>query len=286
MRWPPVVVSVVGGLDDPFGRSPARVGCAAAGPRWHSKRVIEHPESETPRDRSEPPAARHAPQQRASSWLRETVIILVGALVLSLIIKTFLVQAFFIPSASMEDTLQVGDRVLVSKLAPGPFDVRRGDIVVFKDPGGWLPATLAAERSPLQEVVNNGLTFIGLLPQDSGEHLIKRVIGLPGDQVACCDAAGRVTVNGVGITEPQLKPGSVPSEVPFDIIVPPDSFWVMGDNRQNSRDSRGHLGDPGGGSIPQANVVGVSFARVWPANRMSLLRNPSTNFAGVPDPTS
>jgi len=246
--------------------------------------VIEHPESETPRDRAEPHVARHAPQQRASSWLRETVIILIGALVLSLIIKTFLVQAFFIPSASMEDTLQIGDRVLVSKLSPGPFDVRRGDIVVFKDPGGWLPPTPAASRSALQDALNSGLTFIGLLPQDSGEHLIKRVIGLPGDHVACCDAAGRVTVNGVGINEPQLKPGSVPSEVPFDITVPANSFWVMGDNRQNSRDSRGHLGDPGGGSIPEANVVGVSFARVWPANRISLLSNPAANFVGVPDP--
>ncbi|RYV51775.1 signal peptidase I [Pengzhenrongella frigida] len=250
--------------------------------------MIEHPESETPRDRTASHEARHAPpqRQRASSWLRETVIILVGALVLSLIIKTFLVQAFFIPSSSMEDTLQVGDRVLVSKLAPGPFDVRRGDIVVFKDPGGWLPATQAAERTALQDALNSGLTFIGLLPQDSGEHLIKRVIGLPGDQVVCCDADGQLTVNGVSIEEPQLKPGSVPSEVPFDIVVPTDSFWVMGDNRQNSRDSRAHLGDPGGGSIPQANVVGVSFARVWPANRMSLLRNPTANFAGVPEPSS
>ena len=247
--------------------------------------MIDQPESVSPPLHAAARSARHAPAQRTGSWLRETVIILVGALVLSLIIKTFLVQAFFIPSASMENTLQIGDRVLVTKLTPGPFDLRRGDVIVFKDPGGWLPPTLTAARSPLQVAVDDGLTFIGLLPQDSGEHLIKRLIGLPGDRVACCDGAGRVTVNGVGIDEPQLKPGSLPSETPFDVTVPANSLWVMGDNRQNSRDSRGHLGEPGGGSIPVANVVGVAFARVWPVNRFAVLRNPGTVFAKVPAPT-
>ena len=249
-------------------------------------RVIDQPESVSPPHREAAHSARRAPQQRAGSWLRETAIIGIGALVLSLVIKTFLVQAFFIPSASMEDTLQVGDRVLVTKLAPGPLDVHRGDIVVFKDPGGWLPAMPAAARSPLRDAFDAGLTFVGLLPQDSGEHLIKRVIGLPGDRVECCDAAGQVTVNGVALNEPQLKPGSLPSESPFAVTVPAGSLWVMGDNRQNSRDSRGHLGDPGGGSIPAANVIGVAFARVWPADRISLLRNPGAVFAQVPDPTS
>jgi len=248
--------------------------------------VIDEPATEPPAPTRRRSPARHAPQAGAGSWLRETVIILVGALILSFLIKTFLVQAFFIPSASMEDTLIKGDRVLVTKLAPGPFDLHRGDIVVFKDPGGWLPATPVVEQSALGKFFTTALTDIGLLPQDSGEHLIKRIIGLPGDHVTCCDAAGRVTVNGVGIDEPQLKPGSLPSETPFDVTVPPASLWVMGDNRQNSRDSRGHLGDPGGGSIPEDNVVGVAFARVWPADRMALLRNPDAIFAKVPDPTS
>ncbi|HEY8718449.1 signal peptidase I [Pengzhenrongella sp.] len=244
--------------------------------------MIDHPESASPQHRSEAHPARQAPASRGGSWLRETVIILIGALLLSLIIKTFLVQAFFIPSASMENTLEIGDRVLVSKLDPGPFELKRGDVVVFKDPGGWLPPVAAAQKSKVRTVIDDAMTFVGLLPPDSGEHLIKRVIGLPGDKVACCDDAGRVTVNGVGLHEPQLKPGSVPSEVPFSITVPAHSLWVMGDNRQNSRDSRGHLGDPGGGAIPEANVVGVAFARVWPVDRMALLRNPSANFAGVP----
>ncbi len=215
--------------------------------------------------------------------LKETVIILVSALVLSLIIKTFLFQAFFIPSASMRDTLIEGDRVLVTKLAPGPFDVSRGDIVVFKDPGGWLPPVVPTEQSALRDRVTSVLTYVGLLPQDSGEHLIKRVIGLPGDRVASDGEGGPVTVNGVPIDEPYLRPSSVPSEVPFEVVVPEGAVWVMGDNRQNSQDSRYHLGDPGGGAVPMDNVVGVAFTTVWPLDRATLLRNPGATFEAVPD---
>jgi signal peptidase I len=217
-----------------------------------------------------------------ASWLRETTIIVVSALVLSMLIKTFLVQSFYIPSESMEDTLEVGDRVLVTKLAPGPLDVHRGDIVVFKDPGGWLPAPTGPERTGLSKVAVDALTFVGLLPQDSGEHLIKRVIGLPGDTVECCDAQGRVSVNGVPIDEPYLAPGAEPSEMEFSVVVPEDSLWVMGDNRQNSQDSRYKQGDPGGGSIPMGNVVGVAFLTLWPLDRATVLRNPGDTFAEVP----
>ena len=228
----------------------------------------------------------HASASHPVAWLKETLIILVGAVVLSLIIKTFLAQAFFIPSASMENTLEIGDRVLVTKLAPGPFDVHRGDIVVFKDPGGWLPAPAPVTPNPVRDTFHTALTDIGLLPQDSGEHLIKRIIGLPGDHVTCCDDSRRVTVNGVGSSEPYLKPGSLPSEVPFDVTVPAGRLWVMGDNRQNSRDSRGHISEAGDGTIPLANVVGVAFSRVWPADRIGLLRNPGATFVEVPGPTS
>ena len=126
------------------------------------------------------------------------------------------------------------------------------------------------------------LTYVGLLPQDSGEHLIKRIIGLPGDHIASDGAGGPVTVNGVALDEPYLREGSVPSEVEFDVVVPDDSLWVMGDNRQNSQDSRYHLGDPGGGAVPIENVVGVAFVTVWPADRLTLLRNPGATFADVP----
>jgi signal peptidase I len=210
------------------------------------------------------------------------VIIVVSALVLSMLIKTFLVQSFYIPSGSMEDTLEIGDRVLVSKLAPGPLDLHRGDVVVFKDPGGWLSPTAVVERTGWRGVVADTLTFVGLMPQDSGEHLIKRVIGLAGDTVACCDAQGRLTVNGIPLDEPYLAPGAEPSEMEFSVVVPEGRLWVMGDNRQNSQDSRYKQGDPGGGAIPRANVVGVAFVTLWPIDRWTVLHNPGATFAEVP----
>lgn len=227
-------------------------------------------------------AARPAPR-RKSGWLRETAIVVVSALVLSVLIKTFLVQAFFIPSGSMEDTFAVGDRVLVSKLAPGPLDVHRGDVVVFVDPGGWLepqPDT----RNQLQRGVEEVLTFVGLLPQNAGEHLIKRIIGMGGDTVECCDADGRITVNGVGIDEPYLKPGVSPSETEFSVTVPENHLWLMGDNRSNSQDSRAHQGEPGGGAVPMRNVVGTAVVILWPIDSWTILRNPGDTFAEVPEP--
>ncbi|KGM14154.1 signal peptidase I [Cellulomonas bogoriensis] len=218
----------------------------------------------------------------ALAWFRETVIIVVSALVLSLLIKTFLIQAFFIPTGSMENTLLVGDRVLVSKLTPGPFEVDRGDVVVFKDPGGWLGEQYQPPRPAWREAASDALMFIGLLPQDAGEHLIKRVVGVGGDTVECCDDDGRVTVNGVAIDEPYLPPDVSPSALEFSTQVPEGSLWMMGDNRQNSQDSRYKQGDPGGGSIPLDHVVGKAFVTVWPVNRWTLLRNPSETFADVP----
>ncbi len=226
------------------------------------------------------------PAARSSSgWsavLRETGIIVVSAIVLSLVIKTFFAQAFYIPSGSMEITLLVGDRVMVTKLAPGPFAVHRGDIVVFKDPGGWLSTPAPAQQTGPQRAVTSVLTFIGLLPQDSGEHLIKRVIGVAGDRVECCDEQGRLLVNGVAVDEPYVAQGSIPSEIDFSVVVPGGSVWVMGDNRQNSEDSRYHQGNPGGGSVPLVDVVGVAFVTVWPLDRTTVLRNPGATFADVP----
>ncbi len=221
-------------------------------------------------------------RSRFAAWVRETVIIVASALVLSLLIKTFLVQAFFIPSASMQTTLMVGDRVLVTKLAPGPLDVHRGDIVVFKDPGGWLPSEPQESQPAWRAAVTSALTYVGLLPQDSGEHLIKRVIGLAGDIVECCDEQGRLTVNGQPLDEPYIAPGAIPSELEFSVVVPAGGLWVMGDNRQNSQDSRYKQGGPGGGSIPLENVVGVAFVTVWPIDRWQVLRNPGPTFSEVP----
>jgi signal peptidase I len=217
----------------------------------------------------------------------EILVVLGMALLLSLLIKTFLVQAFFIPSTSMENTLLVGDRVLVSKLTPGIFELHRGDIVVFKDPGGWLGAEESVppdEQSGMGATVRNALSFVGLLPQDAGEHLIKRVIGVGGDHVQCCDAKGRVEVNGVPIDETgYLFPGAAPSEKEFDVTVPYGYLWVMGDNRPVSADSRLHRA-LNNGMVPAHDVVGKAFVIVWPFDRAGGLGVPAGVFGRVPQP--
>ncbi len=218
---------------------------------------------------------------------RELFVILAMALVLSFVVKTWLVQAFFIPSGSMEDTLLVGDRVIVSKLTPGPFDLARGDVVVFEDPGGWLPQAPTVERSGVAGAVHDGLVFVGLLPAESEDHLIKRVIGLPGDHVVCCSDTGHLSVNGVEIDEPYIKPGDVPSSLPFDITVPEGHVWVMGDHRSDSEDSRFHdePSDNGGdGSVPVADITGRAVSIVWPIGRFEWLSDYPETFAAVPLP--
>lgn len=221
---------------------------------------------------------------------REIVIVVALAVVLSLIAKTWLVQTFWIPSASMMNTLVRDDRVLVSKLTPSPFALHRGDVVVFADPGGWLdPTVQTPPREGLGESINSALTWVGLLPEDEGNHLIKRVIGMPGDRVACCSEDGRLTVNGTAIDEPYLHPGDTPSDIEFDATVPADRVWVMGDHRSDSRDSRYQEGDadPGSvGSVPIDHIVGRAFAVVWPLNRLAWLGQQQETFAGVPAPSA
>src|SRR4051794_25660606 len=206
-----------------------------------------------------------SPARAALGTAREAAVVVAVALLMSLLIKTFLAQAFFIPSGSMEDTLLVGDRVLVSKLTPRFYDVERGDVVVFSDPGGWLEAGSLPPDDPsgLGGLVRNALTFVGVLPQNSGDHLIKRVVGVGGDHVACCDAAGRVTVNGAAVNETSyLHPGETAGSSPcggtFDVTVPAGSLWVMGDNRSVSADSRCHQ-SLHGGMVPIDDVVGRAF---------------------------
>lgn len=243
-------------------------------------------DEEAPAHRSPAPAHRgsHGRRRRRGGWLRETGIVVLSALLLSILIKTFLAQAFYIPSGSMRDTLEVGDRVLVSKLTPGPLDVHRGDVVVFVDPDGWLEHEETEESSGIKAAVTKALTFIGLLPQHVGEHLIKRAIGVGGDEVVCCDEEGRISVNGDVIDEPYLRPGEEPSLVEFEVTVPDDHLWLMGDNRSNSQDSRSHQGNPGGGAVPLDNVVGTAVAILWPTESWSVLRNPGATFEDVPDP--
>jgi signal peptidase I len=215
--------------------------------------------------------------------IRETAVVVVIALGLSLVVKTFLFQAFFIPSPSMEDTLRIGDRVVVSKLTPGPFALRRGDVVVFTDPGSWLEPIRIPEgdSGPLRST----LRFVGLMPNDSSDHLIKRLIGLPGDRIKCCAPDGRITVNGVPLSEPYLFPGNPPSDQPFDITVPPGRIWVMGDHRNESADSRAHDDGTGKtGSVPIGDVTGRAFALVWPISHASWLSRHEATFAPVDQP--
>lgn len=222
-------------------------------------------------------------RRTVSPVLRESVIIIALALLLSLIVKTWLMQAFFIPSESMENTLLVGDRVIVNKLVPTPIALERGDVIVFEDPDHWLPDQVPVERSPLVGAVNSTLSFVGLLPSDEGNHLIKRVIGLPGDHVVCCDNNKKLMINGVAITEPYLFPGEAPSQETFDITVPAGRVWVMGDHRSDSADSRPHDEGSGGvkGSVPQSRVVGRAITVVWPFEHWSWLSNPSETFSRI-----
>ena len=207
------------------------------------------------------------------------MLLLLGiALVLAILIKAFFLQAFYVPSGSMDNTLVPSDRILVQKISYwGGGGPQRGDIVVFSDPGGWL----SAEESPARGgVVARALETVGLYP--AGGHLVKRVIGVGGDEVRCCDAQGRITVNGVALNEKAyLPPGVRPSTIDFDVKVKPGYLWVQGDNRSDSADSRLHLGDPGGGQVPADDVVGKVFAVVWPLGKAKILHRPAT-FRSVP----
>lgn len=212
------------------------------------------------------------------SFWKELPILIVIALVLALIIKTFLVQAFSIPSDSMQDTLQRGDRVLVDKLTPW-FGSKpsRGEVVVFHDPGGWLGENPPTTTNPVAEGVQKALSFIGLMPSAEEKDLIKRVIAVGGDTIQC-KGNGPVVVNGKPLTEPYIYPGNTPcSDKPFGPIkIAPNKIWVMGDHRQDSLDSRYHQDLPGGGQVDDKQVVGRAIVIAWPLNRLNTLSIPST----------
>jgi signal peptidase I len=231
-------------------------------------------------DSGEPPAGHRRKgkgkgKRKQRSFWREFPILVVIALLLAVLIKTFAIQAFWIPSGSMENTLEVNDRVLVNKIVYHIRDIHRGDIVVFNGDGSWDPGTVPVAGNIFQQFANGFASMFGFGTR--GDILIKRVIGIPGDHVACCDAQGRVTVNGVPLNEQSyLYPGSAPSLSRFNIVVPPGRLWVMGDNRFWSADSRDHMGDPGGGTIPESAVVGRAFIIIWPVNRLRILPIPAT----------
>lgn len=222
--------------------------------------------------------AKRAARRRRQSLLREVPLTVLVALIVALMLKTFLVQVFVIPSGSMEQTIRIGDRVLVDKLTPWfGSEPGRGDVVVFKDPGGWLESDHGhSSDGPVLRGVKSTFSAVGLLPSDNEQDLIKRVIGVPGDTVECCDSQGRLIVNGTPVDEPYIAPGNAPSRQTFKVTVPAGRLWVMGDHRDLSADSRYHMGNPGGGTIPESNVVGRAFVIAWPLGRIGQLDAPGS----------
>ena len=222
------------------------------------------------------------------NWLLAFLIDLVAivgfALILSVLIKAFLIRSFFIPSGSMLDTLQINDRIIVNVLAPEVVELQHGDVVVFKDPGGWLGVASAVEKEPLEQLGDFVLGTFGITAPDSAEHLVKRVIGLPGDDITCCDADGKLLLNGLPLVEPYLRAGSNPSDIEFSVTVPAGQLWVMGDNRGNSTDSRYHQDLPTGGFVPIDVVVGRAMLISWPVENWTYLDNYQDTFNVVPKP--
>ena len=228
-----------------------------------------------------------ATQRRRRSVLlffRDILFILLAAILISFLIKTFLIRSFYIPSQSMESTLVPNDRVIVSLLTPGLTPLQRGDIVVFQDPGGWLNSE--PQTVPPSTPLNDVLAFIGLAAPADNDHLIKRVIGLPGDHVKCCNALGQLTVNGVPLDEPYINlPAGVTKSDPytFSITVPKGDIWVMGDNRNESADSAYHeTRKDTSPYVPLSDVTGQAVVISWPFSRWTFLGNYPVVFQDVP----
>jgi signal peptidase I len=256
--------------------------------------------AEQPDESGDDPGARVRPRSARRrgrlSFLAEMVVLFAVALTIALLIKTFVVQPFFIPSGSMENTLLIGDKVLVNKLVYDVRPIGRGDIVVFSGQGSWNPPATSQPRSgnPIARVYDATLgallhSIAGLFGTVPGQtDYIKRVIAIPGDRVICCNSRGLITVNGVPLHEGSyLIPGAQPSSGRFDVVVPAGRIWVMGDNRPQSADSRLHdcgYSDPGvtcvpydrDGTIPESKVIGRAFLIVWPPSRIRILPVPST----------
>jgi signal peptidase I len=222
------------------------------------------------------PGKRRGKRRGKRSFLRELPVLIVIALALALLIKTYASQAYYIPSSSMENTLAVGDKVLVNKFIYHLRPIHRGDIIVFNGQGSWNRGPPPKTPNPFDRLYRAVIGLFGAAPGQT--DYIKRVIGLPGDHVRCCNARGQVTVNGVALSETSyLYPGNPPSATRFSITVPPGRLWVMGDHRAVSDDSRGHM-DPGNpsGTVPESEVIGRAFWIVWPPGKWRVLPIPAT----------
>ena len=202
--------------------------------------------------------------RKKGSLLKELPILVVVALVVSLFIKTFVVQFFYIPSGSMENTLQIKDRVAVNKVPFISRSINRGDVVVFRDPDDWLPEIVDYDTNKYVSKAKSALVAVGVLPNPTKQYLVKRVVGVAGDHIVCCTKAGNLTINDVEVTEPYIYAGNKPSEMKFDVTVPKGKLWVMGDHRGASADSRYHQEDINKGFVPISRVTGRVVAVIWP----------------------
>jgi signal peptidase I len=216
--------------------------------------------------------------RRKRSMAFEVVVVLVAALVVTIVLKSFLVQVFVIPSGSMENTLQIGDRILVNRLIYHIRPIERGDIIVFSGDGSWGPEPPPPPSNPIERAWDDVRDFVGV--SAPGTDYVKRVIGVPGDHVMCCTAQGQLTVNGVALNEssylyPGDQSGSGDPE-PYNIVVPKGRVFVLGDHRSDSADSRYHTEDGYDGTVPENEVVGRAFVVIWPLSRITDLPIPAT----------
>lgn len=206
---------------------------------------------------------------RKGSLLRELPILVILALVVSLLIKSFLVQFFYIPSGSMENTLQIKDRVAVNRVPFIGNDIRRGDVIVFRDPAGWLPEASSISGNRVTNAIREGLVLVGVVPNPAKQYLVKRVIGVAGDKVVAKDQV--LTINGKPTKEPYIFAGNSPSDTDFNITVPEGKVWVMGDHRGASGDSRVHQDDVNNGMVPVEKITGRVVATIWPLDRIGFV---------------
>ncbi len=227
-------------------------------------------------------AAGHARGTRSGALvsLLDWTITIVVALIVAVLIKTFLVQPFFIPSASMHPTLLEDDKILVSKLHPGILDLQRGDVIVFQDPGNWVGGN--SER-PLTtgEQISKALSYVGLAPDPTENHLVKRLIGKGGDHIVCKERGGAMTVNGVELDETYIVPGNGACQVSFDVTIPEGKLWVMGDNRFNSADSSEHYARGEEPFVDESEVTGKAVLLFLPFDRWSTLGDGEKVFEKV-----
>jgi len=213
---------------------------------------------------------------RKGSLLRELPILVVVALAVSLVIKSFLVQFFYIPSGSMENTLQVNDRVAVNKVPFISKSINRGDVVVFRDPDNWLPEPYTGDGNKYLAKIKEGFVAVGVLPNPAKQYLVKRVIGVAGDKVECCAKSKKLMINGVEINEPYIFAGNSPSDTKFNVTVPEGKVWVMGDHRGASADSRFHQDDINQGMVPTSKVTGRVIGIIWPIKNLGIVSSYSS----------